>query len=129
MPRISTTYRLLLSDGTRVETEAESAAIAIEDTLWAHRGRRVKQCYSGLTERDCELIRQMDHTARPIVGIIDFSGDVPPHEPIAADAVRPKVKRLKDETEALFSPDEEGRIKIQSNTAKYRRDGGAQQGS
>jgi len=125
MKSTSTFYHLTLSDGSRVDIEAASCAVAVEEAIWTHRGRTVKRCYTGLTPQDCEEIRRRDRDARPMAGYIDFSAELPPHDPIHKDAVRPKPKRLKDQSEPLFSEDDEKRIKIESRQAAYRRDLGA----
>lgn len=108
-----TTYKLTLSDGTKTNIEAGSAGEAVEKALWQHRDRTVRHCYTGMTAKDCEVLRSIDNTARPAVGIIVH--DVPAHNPITKDAVQPKRTRVVDETAAMF--DEEA-IRYESMKAK-----------
>ncbi len=126
-----TTYKLTLDDGTRFNVESTSAAQAIEEAIWANRGRTVVGCYSGMTQAECDKINSVvyknpeDKPMRAIAGIIDFAKEITPHDPIHKDAVRPKPKRLKDQSEPLFSDDDDKRIKIESRTARYREEMGA----
>jgi hypothetical protein len=96
-----TTYRMQLSDGHRVQSEASSAAEAIEEVLWKNRGVTVIECHSGLTETEAHNMRLIDSTCKAIAGYI--AHDVPRHDPVPQDAVKPKRMRLIDATEAMFS--------------------------
>lgn len=102
---MQTTYRLTTNDGHRTNIKANSAAEAIEECLWRARGCTVIECHSGLTEQEAETINMIDSTAMAMPGLIHH--DIPPHEPVAEDAVKPKtVRRLIDTTEAMFAADE-----------------------
>jgi len=130
-----TRYKMLLSDGSRVAIESTSAGQAIEEAIWLHRGRTVKQCYAGMTDQEARefnasinlrtYANPADKPSPALAGIVDFTPDIEPHEAIAADAVRPKPRAKKDMTEPLFSEDDDKRIKIESRSAGYRRKYGA----
>lgn len=125
---VSSVYKLTLDNGARCQVEATSAAQAIEEAIWLNRGRTVVGCYAGMTEEDArdhnerrlKIQNPEDRPPPAMIGIVDFFGEITPHEPIPFDAVRPKPKRPKDTTESLFSEDDVGRIKIESRTAKHR---------
>jgi hemin uptake protein HemP len=135
MKSSSTPYHLTLSDGSRVDIEAPSCAVAVEEAIWLHRGRTVKRCYTGMTREDADeynrrinSVTYKDPRDKPtpaMAGIIDFSAELPPHDPIHKDAVRPNPKRRVDSTELLFGDDGDKRIKIESRTARYREETGA----
>jgi hypothetical protein len=110
-----TSYRMTLSDGSRIVIESRSAAEAIEQARRAHRGRTVVSCYSGMTQQDCDDLRRIDSQATPRAGIITH--DVPPHEPIGEDEVFPVARRRSDNTVAMFDDEE---IRAASDYAKGR---------
>lgn len=112
----STTYRIKLSDGKKVQITANSAAESIEKALRDHRGRTVIGCYSGLTKDDCDLLRQIDADARCMPGIITH--DIPPHEAYSESATFPLRSVNKDLTESMFNEEE---ILYESQAAKNKR--------
>lgn len=134
-PGIITRYKMTMDDGSRTSVESTSAAQAIEEAIWANRGRTVKHCYAGMTTEEARdrnasinartYANPADRPSPAMAGIVDFTPEIVPHDPIAADAVRPKPKRPKDTTEPLFGDDGDKRIKIESRSAAYRRDLGA----
>jgi hypothetical protein len=110
------TYRITTSDNRKHTILGSSAAAAIEEARWTHRGLTVKEIYSGLKEEDVDFIRQVDSSARPIVGFILH--EVPPHDPIAFAEVRHKPsKRYEDLTAPMFDEDS---IRRESEAAKRK---------
>lgn len=99
-----TTYRMQLNDGKHTSVEANSAAEAIEDARWLHRGRTVIECHSGLTETEAHNLNLIDVTRRAMPGYIVH--DVPAHDPIPESATKAVRRKLKDETGVMFSDTE-----------------------
>lgn len=84
---------------------AYSAAEAVEEARWMFRGQKIRACYKGVKPEDVAIIRAADKDAKPLVGWIDH--DVPPHEAIPLDAVRPKrIRHTPPITPSMFNEDE-----------------------
>ena len=106
----ATTYQITMSNGSRHEISAQSAAVAIEEALWATREATVVSCYSGLTDDDAAYARAAGFKNAMPGRIIH---DVPKHIPISADAKRnPESQARRAPTPSLFSSDESKRLEI-----------------
>lgn len=75
---MSTTYRLVMSDGSTYQKVAASAGEAIYAALNKHPGRTVAKCHSGLTEAEARELQLAGKGAMP--GLTDY--DIPPHKAI-----------------------------------------------
>jgi hypothetical protein len=110
------TYRIVTDSGNKAEIRSPSAATAIEDARWLFRGQKIVQCYTGMKQADVDFLRMVDRDARPSVGYIDH--EIPPHEPIPEDAVKPKTRGFKDTVTMPMFDDE--KIKSESERAKSK---------
>lgn len=104
-------YTITMSDGKLLTIEANSAAEACNKALWQHRGCTVKDCFHGSKEP------YITSNVKMPAGWISY--DVPKHEPVAADAVKPGRGRAKDATEPMFNEEE---IAAESRIALARDD-------
>jgi hypothetical protein len=111
-------YTIILSSGRKVLVNAGSAAAAIEHARWLWRGLTVTGCYSGVKQDDLEQIRRMVADSKPIVGWIDH--EVPPHDPIPFDAVKPKSRWTNDDSLPMF---DDKAIEAESQKAKDKFNG------
>lgn len=76
---MSTTYRLVMSDGSTYQKVAASAGEAIYAALNKHPGRTVAKCHSGLTEAECADLRKQGKSG-VLPGVIDY--EIPVHQAI-----------------------------------------------
>lgn len=100
-----TEYRLILSDKSKVVIVAANAGEAIETALRKNRNREVLECYSGMTESDCEIARQIDSSRRCMPGIVSY--EVPYHVAYGAaeQLMNPRARKV-DGTEQMFPGEE-----------------------
>ena len=110
----STVYRLILSDGTNVDSAHQNAGEAIEGALRRFRGRTVIECYSGMSEDDAKDARQTRDKAALPGRIIH---DIPRHSAYPEDAAFAKKVRHIDGTEPMF---DDSLIVAESDKAKAR---------
>lgn len=75
---MSTTYRLVMSDGSTYQKVAASAGEAIYAALNKHPGRTVAKCHSGLTEAEARELRLAGKSA--MAGLTEY--DIPAHKAI-----------------------------------------------
>lgn len=110
------TYRIILDDGKKIEVLSSSAASAIQSALRLYRGRKVNECYLGMKQEDVDILKAIDHTAKPAVGFVQY--DVPDHDPLPIDDYQPI--RHKDNTAPMFDEEE---ILRESENARRKDEG------
>lgn len=91
-------YTITMSDGKLLTIEANSAAEACNKALWEHRGCTVKECFHGSKEP------YTTGNVKMPAGWITY--DVPRHEAVTVDAVKPTRRKAKDATEPMFNEEE-----------------------
>jgi hypothetical protein len=110
-------YKMVLSDGQKVERPAQSAAEAIETALRDFRMRKVVSCYVGLTEDEARSLRTNGIAPGAMAGVIDF--EVPEHSAYDEQAVfAPRARKI-DHSDPMFNDES---IKEESTRAKEKRD-------
>jgi hypothetical protein len=112
-----TTYTLTLDDGREVKTPANSASDAMQKTLEENLGRKIKACRSGLTQDEADDLRACGNK-QAVAGVIHYD-DIPPHDALPLNYVKPKRARKTDSSVAMFDEDA---IRAESINAKEKRD-------
>ncbi len=78
---MNTVYRIVMSDGSRLQRNASSAGEAIFGALNLHPGCTVKECHSGMTPEEAEQATKAGKKgAAAIPGAIFY--EIPPHKPV-----------------------------------------------